>query len=121
MTYYWNFGDGSPLLKTTDPIIDHTFPAQAGWYDVKLLVGKGGKWGSFRQVEPINFFPTYYPATPPASEPLPPTTGPAADPCGTLSSAEQDAMIAAKNSAQQAPSTTTTQNDLASYALKIHN
>jgi hypothetical protein len=121
LTYYWDFGDGSPLVQTTNPLIDHTFPQQAGWHDVKLLVGKGGKWGSFRQVEPINFFPTYYPAVPPASEPLPPATGPAADPCGTLSSDEQQTMIAAaKKGPAQAPASSSSANDIASYALKIH-
>ena len=55
---------------------------------MKLLVSKGdgtkttSNVGTYRQVEPINFAPTYYPAVPPASEPLPPSTGPAADPCG---------------------------------------
>ena len=120
LTYYWDFGDGTPLVKTTDTLIQHTFPQQAGWYDVKLLVGKGGKWGSFRQVEPINFFPTYYPAVPPASEPLPPSTGPAADPCGTLSTDEQNTMITAAKAATDAPPSSQTQDDLASYALKAH-
>ena len=119
LTYYWDFGDGTPLTLTTNPLIQHTFPEQAGWYDVKLLVGKGGKWGSFRQVEPIDFFPTYYPAVPPATEPLPPSTGPAADPCGALSTDEQNAMIAAAKAAKHAPPTTATLKDLASYALKV--
>jgi hypothetical protein len=121
LTYYWDFGDGTPLQRTSDPRIDHTFPAQAGWYDVKLMVAKGNKFGSFRQVEPINFFPTYYPATPPASEPLPPSSGPAADPCGALTTDEQDAMIAAKSHAQQASPSSKSENDLASYALSVHN
>ena len=53
--------------------------------------------GNYRQVEPINFAPTYYPATPPPSEPLPPTSGPAADPCGQLSSDELASMVATSN------------------------
>ena len=70
LTYYWDFGDGTPLVSTTEPTIQHTFPTQAGWYDVKLLVSErreldANKSGFFRQVEPINFFPTYYPAVPP--------------------------------------------------------
>ena len=40
LTYYWDFGDGSPLTATTDPLIQHTFPTQAAWRDVKLLVGR---------------------------------------------------------------------------------
>ena len=77
------------------------------------------KFGSFRQVEPIDFFPTYYPAVPPASEPLPPTTGAAADPCGILSNDEQTALIAAARDAKNAPPSNVTLNDLASYALKV--
>ena len=45
LTYYWDFGDGSPLAATTDPLIQHTFPTQAAWRDVKLLVG-GRKTGT---------------------------------------------------------------------------
>ena len=98
-------------MTTTTRLIQHTFPAQAGWHDVKLLVGQwDGKWGSFRQVEPIDFFPTYYPAVPPASEPLPPSTGPAADPCGTLSTDEQNAMIEAAKAAKHAPPSSETQD-----------
>jgi len=117
LTYYWDFGDGTPLTMTTNPIIQHTFPGQAGWYDVKLLVGKGGKWGAFRQVEPIDFFPTYYPAIPPASEPTPPASGAAANPCGVLSSDELQTMIAAAKTAKHAPPNTVTLNQLASVAL----
>ena len=90
-----------------------------------LASGGAGQWnspekfGSFRQVEPINFFPTYYPATPPASEPLAPTSGPAANPCGTLSDSEQTALIAAARDAKNAPPSNATLNDLASYALKV--
>ncbi len=97
--YYWDFGDGSPMVLTDNPTIQHTFPTQAAWRDVKLLVNYGGKWGAFRQVEPIDFFPTYYPAVPPPTEPMPPTTGPAADPCGMLSPDEMTAMIAAAKKA----------------------
>jgi hypothetical protein len=109
LTYYWDFGDGSPVVQTKSAKVTHTFPQQANWYDVKLLVGKDGEKttsnvGAYRQVEPINFFPTYYPATPPASEPQPPTTGPAADPCGTLSSQElADYVATANGPVQNAP------------------
>src|SRR5581483_995700 len=123
LTYYWDFGDGSPMLMTTDPTIQHTFPTQAAWYDVKLLVAGAGQWNdpskfaSFRQEEPIDFFPTYYPAIAPPTEPQPPTSGPQANPCGTLTDDEQTALIAeartAKRDAQQAPSL----SQLASSAL----
>jgi hypothetical protein len=118
LTYYWDFGDGSGLQKTTNPIITHTFPTKAGWYDVKLLVNNNDKWGAFRQVEPIDFFPTYYPALVPPTEPLPPTTGAAADPCGVLSSDELQTMIAAAKTAKHAPATTVTLKDLAAVALQ---
>jgi hypothetical protein len=124
LTYYWDFGDGTPLVSTTNPIIQHTFPEQAGWYDVKLLVAGAGQWNdpsnwaSFRQVEPIDFFPTYYPAIAPPNEPQPPSSGPAANPCGTLSDAEQTAMIAAAKVAKKASSSQPTLDDLASVALK---
>ncbi|MFL5935600.1 MAG: PKD domain-containing protein [Gaiellaceae bacterium] len=121
LTYYWDFGDGSPLTATTDPLIQHTFPTQAAWRDVKLLVGDGDDhWGSFRQLEPIDFFPTYYPALVPPTEPLAPTTGPAADPCGTLTPDEQSALVAAAATAGTSAAPTATTSDLASWALKPH-
>jgi hypothetical protein len=103
LEYYWDFGDGSAPQKTNNPRVTHTFPEAAGWHDVKLLVSKGdgqkttANVGTYRQVEPINFYPTYYPATPPAGEPLPPTTGPAADPCGTLSADELSSFVTTAN------------------------
>jgi hypothetical protein len=103
LEYYWDFGDGSAVQKTNLPKVTHTFPAQAGWHDVKLMVSKGDgtktttSVGDYRQVEPINFAPTYYPATPPAGEPQPPTTGPAADPCGQLSSDELASFVQTSN------------------------
>jgi hypothetical protein len=124
LTYYWDFGDGTPLTSTTNPIIQHTFPTQAAWRDVKLLVGGAGqwnspsKWGSFRQVEPIDFFPTYYPALKPTTEPAPPSSGPASDPCGALTAAEQQAMIDAAHDAKPDQRPAPTMRDIASYALK---
>jgi hypothetical protein len=122
LTYYWDFGDGSPVVSTTNPVIQHTFPTQAAWRDVKLLVKGSGnnstKYGSFRQVEPIDFFPTYYPAVAPATEPLPPSSGPAADPCGQLSPAEQQTLIDAAKHAQPSTAPIATLKDLASVALK---
>ena len=96
LDYYWDFGDGSPMVMTDNPQIQHTFPTQAAWRDVKLLVAGAGQWndpskfGSFRQVEPIDFFPTYYPALAPPTEPAAPTTGAAADPCGALTRGRAD-------------------------------
>ena len=125
LTYYWDFGDGTPVVSTTSPTIQHTFPGQAGWYDVKLLVTVGGRWddptkfGFFRQVEPIDFFPTYYPATPPAGEPQPPTTGPASNPCGTLSSQEQTDLIAAARNATTSTAAAPSLGSLASVALDV--
>ncbi len=120
LTYYWDFGDGSPIVSTTDPIIQHTFPTQAAWRDVKLLVGNGGEWGSFRQLEPIDFFPTYFPALVPPTEPLPPSSGPQANPCGALSADEQAALIEAAKGAQPSQASSPTPADVASYALKAH-
>jgi hypothetical protein len=123
LTYYWDFGDGSPMVMTTDPTIQHTFPTQAAWRDVKLLVAGAGTWdspekfGSFRQEEPIDFFPTYYPALVPPSEPLPPTSGPQADPCGALSADEQTALIAEARDAKHAAAAAPSLDSLASSAL----
>jgi len=124
LTYYWDFGDGSPMVMTKDPLIQHTFPTQAAWRDVKLLVAGAGSWdspekfASFRQLEPIDFFPTYFPALAPPTEPQPPSSGSAADPCGALTAEEQAALIDAAHDAKQAESTTPTLNDVASVALK---
>src|SRR5262245_5841041 len=119
LTFYWDFGDGSPVVSTDDPTIQHTFPTQAAWHDVKLLVGQGGnKWGSFRQEEPIDFFPTYYPALVPPTEPLPPSSGPQANPCGALTADEQSAMIAAAGNAQPSQSASPSLDSIASVALK---
>jgi len=35
--YYWDFGDGTAPINTTDPVITHTF-SSAGTYDVNLTV-----------------------------------------------------------------------------------
>jgi len=123
LTYYWDFGDGSPMVMTDNPLIQHTFPTQAAWRDVKLLVAGAGQWddpskfGSFRQVEPIDFFPTYYPALAPPTEPAPPTGGGAADPCGALTASEQQALIDEAHDAKQSAAQAPTLADLASSAL----
>jgi hypothetical protein len=123
LTYYWDFGDGTPVVMTTNPTIQHTFPTQAAWRDVKLLVGGAGqwndpsKWGSFRQVEPIDFFPTYYPALKPPTEPSAPSSGAAADPCGVLSATEQSALIDAARAARRDDQAAPSAGSVASYAL----
>jgi hypothetical protein len=123
LTYYWDFGDGSAVVSTKNSTIQHTFPTQAAWRDVKLMVAAPGKLDTkssafFRQVEPIDFFPTYYPAVAPASEPLPPSTGAAADPCGVLSADEQAAFIRAAGQAKESQAKAPTEAELASTALK---
>lgn len=111
------------MVSTTDPLIQHTFPTQAAWRDVKLLVAGDGpwdspkKWAAFRQEEPIDFFPTYYPALVPPTEPLPPSSGPQADPCGALSSDEQAALIEAAKQAVPATAPSPTLGDIASSAI----
>jgi hypothetical protein len=126
LTYYWDFGDGSPMVVTTNPTIQHTFPTQAAWRDVELLVAGAGQWnspekfGSFRQLEPIDFFPTYYPALVPPSEPQPPTSGGQADPCGALTASEQTALIAEAKDAKHDQAPAPALNKFASYALTKH-
>ena len=66
LTYYWDFGDGSPMVMTTNPLIQHTFPTQAAWRDVKLLVGGAGQGttvevGSFRQARADRLLPDLLP------------------------------------------------------------
>jgi hypothetical protein len=111
------------MVVTTNPLIQHTFPTEAAWRDVKLLVAGAGQWndpskfGSFRQVEPIDFFPTYYPAVAPSTEPAAPSTGSAADPCGALTSEEQAALIDEARDAKRAEGSAPTLSDVASVAL----
>src|SRR5262249_4161098 len=122
LTYYWDFGDGSPVVSTTNPVIQHTFPTQAAWRDVKLLVQGSGnsstRYGSYRPVEPIDFFPPYYPPLAPPPEPAPPSSGPPADPCGALSQSEQQALIDASKHAQPSTAPTPSLASIASYGLK---
>ena len=120
LTYYWDFGDGSPVVATTEPTIQHTFPTQAAWRDVKLLVGFDGAWGSFRQLKPIDFFPTYFPALVPPTEPLPPSSGQQADRCGALTAQEQADFVAAAGHATPSAATSPTLSDLACWATKAH-
>ena len=86
LKYFWDFGDGH-TAATTNQKVTHTYAStQPHYYDVKLYTLDGaGHEGYYRQALPVEFQPTLYPATPPASEPVPPAT----DPCGTLTAAEQ--------------------------------
>src|SRR5262249_31444783 len=43
LVYFCAFRDGSPPVSTTEPTIEHTFPTQAAWRDVKLLVSQSAK------------------------------------------------------------------------------
>ena len=107
-TYYWDFGDGSARHQ------DHPCPRSStpsrrrpAWHDVKLLVSAGGgtntttNVGAYRQVEPDQLRPGR--STRPSfrrPSPLPPTSGPASDPCGTLSSDELASFVATRPTAR---------------------
>jgi hypothetical protein len=86
LKYFWDFGDGH-WAATTNQKVTHTYAStKPAYYDVKLYTLDGpGHVGFYRQALPVEFQPTLFPATPPASEPKPPNT----DPCGTLTPAEQ--------------------------------
>ena len=78
LQYYWDFGDGT---SGTGETVTHTY-ASAQWADVKLVVVKGDqtKWGMYRQAVAVNSPSGAAPATPA---------------CGTFSTAERNALIAA--------------------------
>jgi hypothetical protein len=78
LQYYWDFGDGT---TGTGETVTHTY-ASAQWADVKLVVVKGDqtKWGMYRQAVAVNSPSGAAPATPA---------------CGTFSTAERNALIAA--------------------------
>lgn len=89
LTYYWDFGDGT-TMATTDPTVSHTFASDPAWYDVKLAVkAPGDRWDFYRQAVAVHFVPAHFPDQPLANEPAAPTT----DPCGTLTSSEQSAIV----------------------------
>jgi hypothetical protein len=79
--YYWDFGDGT--TGNGGPTITHTYAASR-YADVKLLIVQGNKVGAYRQAVPVNF------TAPNASFPAPAT-----NPCGTLSQAEIQGVLAA--------------------------
>jgi hypothetical protein len=78
LQYYWDFGDGT---SGTGETVDHTY-SSAQWADVKLVVVKGDstKWGMYRQALAVN---------------SPSGSAPATPACGTFSTAERNALIAA--------------------------
>jgi hypothetical protein len=90
MRYFWDFGDGHTAASTS-PKVTHTYASTLpAYYDAKLYtLDRNGHAGFYRQALPVEFQPTLFPATPPASEPQPPAT----DPCGTLTAAEQAAIM----------------------------
>jgi hypothetical protein len=95
LKYFWDFGDGT-TQATTAPTVSHTYTSTSpSWYDVKLAVYDGTSWDFYRQAVAVEFQPTLFPSTPPAGEPVAPST----DACGSLTADEQAAMTTA---AQQA-------------------
>jgi len=54
----------------------------------------------------------------PPTEPLPPSSGPQADPCGALTADEQNAMIAAAGNARPSQSSSPSLDSIASYGVK---
>jgi hypothetical protein len=96
LTYFWDFGDGT-TMATTSPTVTHEFSSTPKWYDVKLAVRSGkadssgrsrNDWDFYRQALAVRFVPAHFPDAPLANEPAAPTT----DPCGTLTTAEQDSI-----------------------------
>jgi hypothetical protein len=96
MKYFWDFGDGH-TAATTNQKVTHTYASTLpAYYDVKLYtLDPNGHAGYYRQALPVEFQPTLFPATPPASEPVPPST----DPCGMLTSSEQAFITSLGNGA----------------------
>jgi PKD repeat protein len=97
LTYYWDFGDGTHAVGKT---VSHTYSAPL-WADVKLVVmndQKSSEWGTYRQAVAVD--------SPSGSAPSTPA-------CGTLSTAERDALIAAAQAAPEATSATAAQQSFA--------
>ena len=80
LQYYWDFGDGT---HATGEQVTHTFSGSQ-WADVKLAVYNRGKWGVYRQAVAVNS---------PSGSP------PSTSPCGTLTQAETNSLIAAASKA----------------------
>lgn len=80
LKYYWDFGDGTHAVGET---VMHTF-AKPIYADVKLAVGKGGRWGLYRQAVAVE---------------RPPGPAPATNPCGTSTADQAASLIAAAKNA----------------------
>jgi PKD domain len=82
LRYFWDFGDGTHAVGAR---VTHTFagPVHA---DVRLAVGRGHDWGTYRQVVEV--------ASPTGPEP-------ATDPCGTLSRRDAAGLVAAAQGANR--------------------
>jgi hypothetical protein len=89
LRYFWDFGDGT-TVATTNPVVTHEFAGQPKWYDVKLAVRSDSAWDFYRQALAVRFVPAHFPDTPLPNEPAAPAT----DPCGNLTTAEQNAISA---------------------------
>lgn len=58
--YTWNFGDGSPLAKTTDPTISHIYPGQPGQWQVTLTIyDSRGRSDTVSQLVMFQALPTF--------------------------------------------------------------
>jgi hypothetical protein len=97
LKYYWDFGDGTHAVGKT---VSHTY-SSAMWADVKLVVMNdqdSSEWGTYRQAVAVD--------SPSGSAPSTPA-------CGTLSTAERDALIAAAKAAPEATAATAAQQSFA--------
>jgi hypothetical protein len=80
LKYYWDFGDGTHATGRT---VTHTYSSPV-FADVRLAVGKGGRWGLYRQAVAVD---------------SPPGPAPGTSPCGTFTGAGSASLISAANSA----------------------
>jgi hypothetical protein len=90
LTFYWDFGDGTHAVGKT---VSHMYSAPQ-WADVKLVVMNNqdsSEWGTYRQAVAVD--------SPSGSAPSTPA-------CGTLSTAERDALISAAKAATPGTSAT---------------
>jgi PKD repeat protein len=71
ISYTWNFGDGSPLVKTTNPLINHDYFGFPGKWVVTLTVqDAGGSTDTVNQLVLFDTVPrfTFQPKTPAVGE-----------------------------------------------------